>query len=374
MKAWSRARLASVGERRDPRRARRVEITPEVVVTPELGEFRSAWDELVAVAPVPSPYMRSWWLEAYASEQSAFVLVVEDDRLLGGLPLDLARRFGLPMFRVMGTRYVPVAHIDVLAVPSERHRVTNRLHRWFADQDCWIQLDGLVENSDLAAILPGRSSRTIDEVLPWMPLPATFEEYMESRPRKHRRTVQAAIRRLEAEGAEHRIVTLEDLPRSLEDTRRLHSELLPTGSRFLATFGRFETAATLGMERGELSIEELHVGDEVIAANVYLDFAEVIHGVQFGRSLDHRWHGAGSVLIAKMIEQACDRGYKALDMGLGGQDYKYRWVDHKRYVYRMEATNGLLSSTIPRIEARPAGAKALGMVMKTRRMFANSGS
>ncbi|MFC6345434.1 hypothetical protein ACFP8W_25845, partial [Nocardioides hankookensis] len=48
---------------------------------------RAAWDGLVADQPVPSPFLRSWWLEGVAPTDTTFVLVLDGERLVGGLAL-----------------------------------------------------------------------------------------------------------------------------------------------------------------------------------------------------------------------------------------------------------------------------------------------
>jgi hypothetical protein len=43
-----------------------------------LGSRANEWDALVSASPHPSPFLRSWWLDAMAGPNTQFVLVVAE--------------------------------------------------------------------------------------------------------------------------------------------------------------------------------------------------------------------------------------------------------------------------------------------------------
>jgi hypothetical protein len=57
------------------RRPRPGDTMPRVVVSTRLDHWAVAWDELVDLQPLASPFLRSWWLEATARGRPCFVLV-----------------------------------------------------------------------------------------------------------------------------------------------------------------------------------------------------------------------------------------------------------------------------------------------------------
>jgi len=59
-----------------------------MMVLSELGPWVEAWNELVAAAPLPTPFSRAWWLEHVSLHRPRFVLVVEGRELVGGLALE----------------------------------------------------------------------------------------------------------------------------------------------------------------------------------------------------------------------------------------------------------------------------------------------
>src|SRR4051794_36422671 len=89
--------------------------TVRVLVQPRLGPWATAWDKLVEQLPVPSPFVRSWWLEATAGPQPRFVLVTDGHALLGGIALQEERWLGMPYLAVMGAGVLCPDHLDLVA-------------------------------------------------------------------------------------------------------------------------------------------------------------------------------------------------------------------------------------------------------------------
>jgi len=86
----------------------------DVVVTRTLGVWRDSWDALVECAPVPSPFLRSWWLEGVGGANVRFVLVVDDGLLIGGLALERRRCMGLSQYRFASSGVLCPDHLDLL--------------------------------------------------------------------------------------------------------------------------------------------------------------------------------------------------------------------------------------------------------------------
>ncbi|MDB5113971.1 MAG: hypothetical protein JWL78_1041, partial [Chloroflexi bacterium] len=49
----------------------------QVTVRRSLGGYATAWDALVDRQPLPSPFLRSWWLEAMSAAHPRFLLVLD---------------------------------------------------------------------------------------------------------------------------------------------------------------------------------------------------------------------------------------------------------------------------------------------------------
>ena len=71
-------------------------------------------------SPLPSPFLRSWWLAGTSQSDRHFLLVVDDAQLIGGLALE--ERHHMSSIRMMG--YGSASdHLDLLAAPGHEAAV-----------------------------------------------------------------------------------------------------------------------------------------------------------------------------------------------------------------------------------------------------------
>ena len=194
------------------------------VVTASLGHWTDEWDALVAVAPLPTPFLRSWWLTTVASRPT-FVLLREGDVLIGGLALQQRFRiFGVPVYQFAGSGVLCPDHLDAVAAPGREAEVARALRAWLTRRGSRVlDLDGLVADSLLATALPGVRVETVD-VAPWDLLPATVEEYLAGRSARQRKSLRQVQRRLALAGVTYRQVRPDDALGVLDAFARLQRE------------------------------------------------------------------------------------------------------------------------------------------------------
>src|SRR5205085_11596404 len=162
-----------------------------ITVTERLGDWALPWNALVESLPIPSPFLRSWWLEGTAGRRPRFVLVIEGDNLLGGLALEEGRALGLPAFRLMGAGVLCPDHLDIVARPEHAQRVVGAVAGWMSRQGGRIfDLEGVVADSLLSLAVPRRARGEVIAVAPWLPEPVDFSRYLASRPRGFRSTLR----------------------------------------------------------------------------------------------------------------------------------------------------------------------------------------
>ena len=94
---------------------------PSLLDVPQLNGWASHWDQLVDSSPLPSPFLRSWWLDGTSRSGGHFLLVVDDARLLGGLALEERHRGSI--VRMMGDGSLCPDHLDLLAAPGHEAEV-----------------------------------------------------------------------------------------------------------------------------------------------------------------------------------------------------------------------------------------------------------
>jgi CelD/BcsL family acetyltransferase involved in cellulose biosynthesis len=313
-----------------------------ILVRPHLEQWADQWDTLVEQLPLPSPFLRSWWLEATAGPRPRFVLVVAGDMLLGGLALDEDRRFGLPLLRLMGTGPLCPDHLDLVARRAHEATVVRAIASWLG-RPGWrvLDLEGVVADSRLRPALPGRVHEQFLDVAPWTPLPDDPADLAANRSANFRANLKKATRRLEADGVTHRTARPGDVEAALESLRRLHGRQWGERSQFLASFERFAAASRAGAGRGEALFHELVAGDTVIATVSCFEVAGRSSLYQSGRLVDRRWRNSTTVLLARAVEDACQRGLAEVDFLRGAEPYKRNFATDERHLLRLRAAKGV---------------------------------
>jgi len=335
---------------------------PSLLVLPGLDRWVPRWDELVDLAPLPTPFLRSWWLAGTAGTQPRFVLVVENDRLLGGLALEEGRRLGVPCLRMMGAGPLCPDHLDLLACSGHEDSVAGALGAWLCRPGARVlDLDGIRADARLLAALPRHVRREPLTVAPWAPLPADPQAYLAVRPSGFRKTLRKARARLAAEGFAHCVKRGPSAVSALATLRQLHRAQWGDRSGFLPSFDRFAAACRLGAECDEVVVHELTVTGTVVAIMVTFEVAGRVSLYQSARLTDFRWRDAMSVLLAAIITDACDRGFAEVDFLRGDEAYKNNFAPDRRELLRLRGATGTAGRLALAAEtAAHAGRRAAG--------------
>ena len=149
---------------------------PSLLDTSQLDEWAPQWDRLVDAAPLPSPFLRSWWLTGTGGTGRHFLLVVDRSELLGGLALEQPHRTS--RVRVMGDGPLCPDHVDLLAAPGHEPAVVALIGDWFRRPGGRIvDLRGIREGSALAETLPGTVRSEPMAAAPFALLPESAEDF-----------------------------------------------------------------------------------------------------------------------------------------------------------------------------------------------------
>jgi CelD/BcsL family acetyltransferase involved in cellulose biosynthesis len=349
-----RRRASRIRRRMDDHNARR----PCLLVQTHLGPHEAAWDALVERLPLPSPFLRSWWLEHTAGPNPRYLLVLDGNTLLGGLALEEERWLGVPRLRMIGAGALCPDHLDIVALPGREEDVVAALAAWMRRPGSRLfDLEGVAAASArVAAALPGRVRREVVGVAPWALLPGDPEDWLRSRSRNFRSNLRKATNRLGKEEITHRVVRGDLAGAALATMRDLHAARWGMRSRFLAAYERFAVAGHAGAARGELAVHELVAGGTVVAAMACFEVASRVSFYQGGWLPARRLRNASTVLLAKMFQDACRRGFTEVDLLRGDEPYKRGFVSATRQLLRLRAAHG------------PAGRLALAALLLISRM------
>jgi CelD/BcsL family acetyltransferase involved in cellulose biosynthesis len=306
-----------------------------------LGSRANEWDALVSASPHPSPFLRSWWLDAMAGPNTQFVLVVADGCLTGGIAVDTDRRRGVARGRIPGTGPLAPHNLDLVAVPGTESEVCAALLDHLGGHRAWIaDFYGVRPDSRLLACeAPSTRVARIDGA-PWMAVPEEFEQYVASRATKLRQEIRRVIRRLGETGYQYREVAPDDTGRALATLERLHRERWGSRSHFLPAYGAFADAVVAGAACGEVAFQEIVLDGSVVASLVSLDIAGISSWYQMGRDPDPRHKNVGTLLKARAVERSCRVGHHLIDLCIGEAPLKVQWADDVTPVLRVRWASG----------------------------------
>lgn len=315
-----------------------------VLVRAELGGWTQSWDELVLGADLPSPFLRSWWVGRVAVHPLFLLVVDAEERLLGGLALEVAGRFPVRRLRVAGGGTLTPDHLDLVASPGASDPAVRALAHWWSEQRrTVVDLRGVREGTRLAEVFGGASAEASD-VAPCEPV-ESFEAWLAARSPSFRKRLRRLERQAARAGVRFREVTGEELPAALDTFSRLH----------VARSDRTDLAREL--PRLRRAVAQAHVAGEAVAVVAeaagrwaWVGIGFVTGGrlslYQSARSGEPAFDGLGTLLDVALIEAGCARGVHEIDFLRGAEPYKASFVTGQRLLLRIRAHQGRLAGAL----------------------------
>ena len=314
---------------------------PRLIDVPELGQWTKQWDVLVDAAPLPSPFLRSWWLTGTGGQGRHFVLVVDDGQLLGGLALEQHHR--LSSIQLMGDASLCSDHIDLLAASGHEAAVGRLVGDWLGHPSGrFLDLRGVRAGSMLAEVLPGRVRREPLAAAPYALLPESAEAFRATLTSRFRRKIRNTTNRLEGDGVTYRKLRGPAVLSGLDTLRDLHRAQWQGRSDFLSSFDRFVAGCSGGIEADEVVVHQLATDDLVVATAFAFEVAGRASMYQSARLTDPRWKDVGVALFASIVDDACARGLTEVDFLRGEEEWKGRFTSERREMFRLVAGTGVL--------------------------------
>jgi hypothetical protein len=291
-----------------------------------------------------------------------FLLVADDDHLVGGLALEKETRLGLSCLRIMGDGALCPDHMNVLIAPGYADCVIRILKNWLCRSgDRLLDLKGLQAGSPLLGALPGPVRQELLALAPFALLPDSADGYLAGLPSQFRRNLRRSSARLEAEGVIHRTNRGFDVARALDDLQRLHRAQWGGRSNFLPVFDQFAAGCLLGVAADEVAVHELVIHESVVATVVVFEVAGRVSLYQSARLTEPRWRDATTVLLSTIVTDACDRGFSEVDFLRGDESYKGRFAPNQRQTFRLLAAKGTAGRIAFGSKVAAAGATAVAV-------------
>jgi len=325
----------------------------DIVFSQDPRDFaRRDWSALVRADPAGTffhtpGFLKIYW-EEFADQPDHLLLAFaeEDGQQVGAVAFE--RLDGTLRF-LGGTEVTD--YMGPVAFPEARSTVAKELFAALGRADDWTEADlrGLPEDQPWlellveAAAAQGFSTEMLEDqngVAPFLPLPGSYEEYLEHLPSKLRHEIKRKARRLEGEvGPWHICLATQDTLEAFLD-------------RFVELHRTSEGPKGVFMQPG-MEIFFRRLGEEFLPLGVFsLTFIETAEHVKLAGSIGFRFEGTyslynsafdrayeaaspGMVLVAEDIRIAIEAGCSAFDMLKGDYAYKYRFGATSRAIRRL---------------------------------------
>lgn len=320
------------------------------------SQLADEWDSLVKASMTNTPfqllaYQKAWWthLQPEGSELIGVVVRRPDDDTLAGIA---------PFYLLDGVLYLngskeETDYLDIIACLNEVGAVWTAVLDALNSSDFpeWETLDlwNLPADSvsrsvvaDLAKQRDWKSEEEVAEVCPIIPLPDSFEAYLEQIDSKQRRELNRKLRR--AKGLDVELVQIQD-EAELEEAVNLFLELLQKSmyeKRDWLTNGRralFHDTARAALSGGYLQLLFTEVNGEKASTLFNFNYDGRVWVYNSGLDPDSfSKMSLGVVISALAIEKGIEQGCTTFDFLRGDEEYKYRFGAEDSQIFRLTVT------------------------------------
>lgn len=308
----------------------------------DAGDFtalRARWTELLTSSAHKTIFATPQWAETWQRSfgegtDLCVIAVSEDEELLGIVPLYTEVEGGQTVARFLGGVDV-TDYEDIIARPGAEAKVWAEALAYLDEQRWQIDLHnvpGASATVDFFRDLGEKGGRKVaievEDVCPLIsPLPADFETYVGSLPKKARHELRRKLRRLmgDADVAAQVAWQQADLDAAMDDFVRLHKLSSPDKEEFMTPrmTGFFKSLAKMCQEQGWLCLGFLAVQGKPVSAIMAFDFGDWFGLYNSGYDPDYEYLSVGLLLKALAIEHAIKSGTKTYDFLQGNERYKY---------------------------------------------------
>ncbi|BAU47911.1 cellulose biosynthesis protein [Sulfurifustis variabilis] len=318
--------------------------------------LREEWDALVQAAAAASifttwEWQYLWWRHYGGGQKLRLLVARAGGRLVGVFPLYVQRvtplaGVGAGLLRLIGTGgdtspdYLEPPLAPGHEADAARVLVDAALAIEGWDVLAWSDLepDGAIDRAAMAALrergLPAR--RGTSARISYVPLPASWDAYLESQSRDRRYTIRNTRRKFEREpGARFLVWDGASLDDAFDRLTALHHKRWQTRgtshSFDSSTYNDFHRAVMRACrERDWLRLYSLEREGEIIAMYYCYRFRGTVYYFQGGFDPQYEKLRPGLCLMGYALEHAIGEGQRVFDMLRGEYDYKKQWARETR--------------------------------------------
>lgn len=311
-----------------------------------LRSLADRWDELAvrSGAPFTSPsWLLPWWRHAAPEGAQLCVVVLWDEGALVGVAPYFVEPdlFGLRKVRPLGAG--ASLYVEPVAIPGSEELLARAIGERLAALApgvSYISFEGVYQASPwrelIAQAWPGGGCWWHAPLS--MPAPFvdasrhTYEEWFSSKSKNFREQTRRRRRQLEKKGATFRLSrTPDEMGADLRAFAELHhARWDPKGGSAVLSEGVQAMLPVAGaglLDGGRFRLWSIEVGGTTISSHLFVEAGGESAYWLGGFHPDWGTYQPALQTLIAAIEDGWERGDRRIDLGAGGQDYKYRLAD-----------------------------------------------
>ena len=333
-------------------------ISDDLVQTEEEFEnLESGWNDLLEKSGSPSifltwEWMFTWW-SYYSRQRKLFLVLFREGKNLVGIAPLLQEEEGKRGIKVQTLRFLgsdgPACSefLDLIIAPGYEIKIHQRMAGFLQEyRFAWDRVILNPVSADGSHVhhlhrLASRAYLAESEkslMCPYVKLPADWNQFLASLSPNFRQQIRACVRKLESRkdiryvaDAQNRypipllVDTLGELNRQRMEQKGIDSTLKDSSfRRFLSdALERFQS-------RGWLGCSLLQKEQQILAVIFTFRYAKKIWYYQAGFLPEYASFRPGTLLFARTIQEAIEKGFLEYDFLRGEEQYKYRWGSTNR--------------------------------------------
>jgi len=348
----------------------------------EIDDVRSlshAWRKLQPTTPMLTPqWLLSWW-ETYrgsganCNRKQLFFLAVYTDQgqLVGIAPWYQEKSpFSGKTLSFLGTGTVCSDHLSIICEPRQEAAVVNALANWLTGRGAlqWdaIRLEGIDAKDPAIGMLVdhfrenGLNADVRESIGCWqLELPSTWEEYLQSISKNHRKRCRRWEREFIQTGRSqvYTATNKEELALGFQILQRLHNQRRQSlGERGIFESDQFkefhESALPRLLDHNQLRLSWLEIDRKPAACEYQLLGNDSIHAYQSGVAPEFLDVGAGNLSVLISIKTGIESGLRLFDFMRGDEAYKAKWGATRRSMNNVLIRQNNMTGTIRHAMAR----------------------
>ncbi len=295
-------------------------------------------------------WQHTWWRFFSSGREFLLLALRQNGALVGVVPLYREKLDdGQTLMKLVGGKDI-CDYLDILALPEYRDQVYQALFDFLViepidwdrlDFHCVPQASPYQSLREAAARQGLFVQRQVEDVCPIIPLPATWDDYLNMLDKKQRHEIRRKIRRAEGQAHVQWYMTSDPalLTEDMEAFFDLHRKSSPDKDDFMSEpvmQGFFQEIARIALSRGWLELSFLLIDGQKAAS--MLCFAYDNRTLVYNSGYDpgqFSYLSPGIVLLSYHVQDSIAKKRAFFDFLRGDEVYKYRFGGQSSEVFQI---------------------------------------